>query len=733
MRIHPNLEETMRKQYYQPGEDVEDMLWRVARYVAGAERNYGWSEERVEKLAKEYYRTLSAGDWMCSSPFLMNAGTKTPMLSACFVLGLEDTMESIFDTLKEAALVHKFGGGTGFDFSNLRAEGASISTTGGYSSGPLSFLTIYDAESGAVKQGGRRRAANMGALLINHPDIEKFIDAKIDKTKFNNFNFSVIVPDWFMEAVEKDLYYALLDKQKRVVKTIKAAEIFDKIVKNNWESGEPGILFLDNINRDNPLRHLGDITVTNPCGEVPLLPYEACTIASLNLDNSVTNGVVNWKWIESTTRLVVRFLDSSIDVNEFPLGKIKAGVERTRKIGLGIMGLHGMLIQLGIPYNSNEALEMTEKVISTINTIALDESVNLCKEKGKPLGWHGSYYEERGIEVRNLTRLSIAPTGTISMIVNSSSSGCEPIFAVVYERTTRDKKYVWVNSMFEKIAKEEGFWSEELIQKIIDNNGRVTGIPEVPIKYQKLFVTAGEIDPEFHVRMQATLQKWVDNGISKTVNMPHNATIDDVKRVYMLAWKLGCKGITIYRDGSREGVLNTIKKAKKIQSSDKKPVVNTDPKGERPEMLLGVTMKIQSGCGKLWITINPYKGRPWEIFASSGSDGGCTSNIQEIARLTSLLFREGVAVEKVIDQLKSVKCAHAVASRCGVKSCSDAIAKQIERFMDLYKAEDWDRFLEEFTNGLQHEPNVEVEYEAPDFNFIEDMNKQMGCKDGKCG
>jgi ribonucleoside-diphosphate reductase alpha chain len=725
MKIHPNLQEVMEQQYYQKGEGPDDMLIRVAKYVAGAERLYGWDEQQIEQLAFKYFQTLSQGYWMCSSPFLMNAGTQTPMLSACFVLGIEDEMTSIFGTLYDAAMVHKSGGGTGFDLSKLRSKGSTIGTTGGVASGPLSFLRLYDLESDVVKQGGRRRAANMGALRIDHPDILEFIDAKRDKSKFTNFNLSVIIPNWFMGAVESGLNYPLKDHKGIEVGRLEAKEVFDKIIQNNWESGEPGVLFIDNMNAGNKLLHLGEISVTNPCGEVPLLPWEACTLASINLDKIVKDGTIDWDTLDDLVRLVVRFLDSSIDVNQFPLQKITDGVKRTRKIGLGIMGLHGMLIKLGIPYDSEKGLETTEGVIGFIARTALLESRKLAKEKGVPDGWYGSDYEKLGIAVRNLTRISIAPTGTISMIIDSSSPGAEPMFAIVYERTTRDKKYLWINSLFKEIAEREGFWTENLIGKIIDNGGRVTGLIGVPDKWQRLFRTAGEIAPEMHVRMQGALQKYVDNGISKTVNIPHNASVDDIREAYLLAHKLGCKGITVYRDGSREGVLNLVKK------SDSQ--ANPDPKLERPEVLIGATMKVQSGCGKLWVTINPYKGRPWEVFASSGSDGGCTSNIQEIARLSSLLFRESVDVEKVLDQLRSVKCAHAIASKCGVKSCSDAIAKQIEKFMKIYQEGKWEELLSQINNPPKKEDSVTYEYSSADISFLEDINKQTGCRDGHCG
>lgn len=734
MKINPNVRETLENQYLQPGETPEGMLRRVANYVALAEENYMGAEDR-EKLADAYYDAMNEGLFLPSSPFLMNAGTKVPMLSACFVVGVKDSMESIFTAIKDAAIIHKMGGGTGFDFSSLRGTGTPIRSTGGTSSGVLSFLSIFNAEAEAVKQGGRRRAANMGTLRVDHPDILEFIQCKNDKAHYMNFNLSVLVPDYFMKAVENDEEYELQDPVYGPTGTkLKAREVFDLIVTSAWNGAEPGVIFLDTVNNNPYTEHLGKITCTNPCGEIPLLPGEACNLASINLDNFVDDdGNMDWNKLVSVTRLVTRFLDSAIDVNAFPLESIKQAVLKTRKLGVGIMGLHGALIKMGFEYESIEGREVAAKIMSTIEEAAFIMSKDLAELKGTPEGWEGSKWAEDGVKVRNMTRITIAPTGTISMLLDASSSGCEPIFSIMYKRLTRGIEYTWINPLFKEIAEKSSWYNSEVEQKILDNGGVLTGIDEIPESVQRLFKTAGEISPKGHVLMQAALQEYVDNSISKTVNMPNSATVDDVKEIYMLAWKKGCKGITVYRDGSLQGVLNTIKDEKK-EDVHLEVDPGVDPKTLRPETLLGVTTKIQSGCGKIWVTINPYKDRVWEVFASAGAEGGCNSNIQEISRLCSLLFREGVDKSKILDQLRSVKCPHAIASKhCNVKSCSDAIARQIEAFLDKFDPAAWEQFRLSLANGSAEPelPAPKAEAASEENPILADM-KHQGCRNGKC-
>lgn len=850
MKINPNIQETLNSQYLQPGETVEDMLWRVANFVAGVEGRYGWDKQKISNLTVEYFNTMDRGYWLPSSPFLMNAGTKLPMLDACFVLGIEDDTPSIFDTLKKAAIVHKMGGGTGFDFSPLRAKGASISTTGGTSTGVLSFMRLFDLEGEVIKQGGRRRSANLAGLRVDHPEILDFIDAKLDKSSFNNFNFSVIIPNWFMHKVRANESYDLIDHKGEIVESLNAREVFLRIVKNNWECAEPGVLFRDNMNSRNRLLHLGEISVTNPCvtgdtlvltkkghvpikdlvgkqaevyssdgryypivgafatgtkpvyeiitrrgyrvratgdhkfmtdkgwkrldslvigedklilahtpmeeiksltlvgeelvydltepvnhcfyangilvhncGEQPLLPWEACNLASINLEEAVRDGEIDWEWLEGLTRLITRFLDSAIDATIYPTTEIEEAVKKTRKIGIGIMGLHGMLIKLGLKYNSLEGRDKAQEVMAAIASSAEGASRELAKEKGSPPGWVGSKWEKEGIKIRNLALTSIAPTGTIGLILDTSSYGCEPIFKIVYARDTRGISYKWVNPLFEKIAREEGWYSEELVEEIIDNGGKVTGLKSVPKRWRDLFLTAEEIAPSDHIRMQACLQDYVDGGISKTINMPEDSTIDDIYDAYMEAWALGCKGITIYRAGSREGVMRTIEDTK---------ITSKDPKSERPEFLIGVTSKIQSGCGKIWVTINPFKSRIREVFCTTGADGGCSSNIEEIARQISLNCWYDVPIEEVIDQLESPKCARAIANKNSeAKSCSDAIAKRLKAFLEIYNPEEWDRFLQGLLARGNRPGRRGRELKQGD-DFLDDIIN-IGCRSGNCG
>ena len=733
MKINPNVRETLENQYLQPGETPEGMLRRVADYVASADEKYLGAEE-TKKLADTYYNAMNEGLFLPSSPFLMNAGTKVPMLSACFVVGMRDSMDSIFQAIKDAAIIHKMGGGTGFDFSALRGTGAEIRSTGGTSSGVLSFLNIFNAEAEAVKQGGRRRAANMGTLRIDHPDILEFIQCKNDKSHYTNFNLSVLVPDSFMKAVENDEEYELIDPAFGPTgKFLKARDVFDLVVTSAWTGAEPGIIFLDTVNNNPYTAHLGQISCTNPCGEIPLLPGEACNLASLNLDNFVDEkGNMDWTKLQHITKLVTRFLDSAIDVNSFPLDSIKEAVYRTRKLGVGIMGLHGALIKMGYEYDSPEGREVASKIMETIEEAAFTMSNTLAVSKGVPDGWYGSKWEDEDTPVRNLTRITIAPTGTISMLLDASSSGCEPIFSIMYRRLTRGIEYTWINPLFKEIADKSDWYTPEVEQQILDNNGTLTGIAEIPENIQRLFKTAGEISPKGHVLMQAALQEYVDNSISKTVNMPNDATVDDVKNIYMLAWKKGCKGITVYRDGSLQGVLNSIKDDQKEQVHlEVEPGV--DPKTLRPQTLIGVTTKIQSGCGKIWLTINPFKDRVWEVFASAGAEGGCSSNIQEISRLCSLLFREGVDKAKILDQLRSVKCPHAIASKhCNVKSCSDAIARQLEDFLSKFDPAQWEEFRVSLESPQQKELGSEPQVVEPEGNPILADMKHQGCRNGKC-
>lgn len=507
-----------------------------------------------KKYEEDYYQLLCSRDFLPNTPTLMNAGTKMGQLSACFVIPIEDSLENIFDAVKTMALIHQSGGGTGFSFSRLRPKGEMVGTTHGVASGPVSFMRIFNETTEVIKQGGKRRGANMGILNVDHPDVFDFISCKSEKNFLNNFNISVAVSDKFMHAVENDYEFELVNpKTKKAVKSKKAREIFNMIAANAWKNGDPGMLFIDRINRHNTLPSEGRIEATNPCGEQPLLPYESCNLGSINLLNFVddSKGQISWTGLKKTVNLAVRFLDNVIDANKYILPEIKKITKRNRKIGLGVMGFAEMLIKLNIPYDSEEALHMAKRVMEFIQKEARKTSEELGKEKGNFPSFKKSRLAKEFKNMRNATMTTIAPTGTISIIADCTS-GIEPLFAVAFVRNVLEgSKLVEINKEFEKIAKERGFYSEELIRKIT-KDGSVQNLKEVPADVKKIFRTALDISPEWHVKMQAQFQKNVDNAVSKTVNLKYDATIDDVKKVYLLANKLGCKGITVYRYGSKK-------------------------------------------------------------------------------------------------------------------------------------------------------------------------------------
>ena len=664
-------------------ETPEEMFRRVAKNIAQADRNYH-PQMDLAPIEEEFYSLMAALDFLPNSPTLMNAGRELQQLSACFVLPVGDSMEEIFDAVKQMALIQKSGGGTGFSFSRIRPRNDVVGSTRGISSGPVSFMRVFDTATEAVKQGGTRRGANMGILRVDHPDILDFIQCKEGDHHFNNFNISVAATKEFMEAVEKDRDYPLQNpRTKEIVRSLSARQVFEKVVYYAWKNGDPGIIFIDRINQDNPTPQVGEIESTNPCGEQPLLPYESCNLGSINLFNMVKDRTIDWERLGSVTEKAVHFLDNVIDMNHYTLPQIEAMTKANRKIGLGIMGFADLLIQLGIPYNDPKALEIGDKVMSFIQERGRNASRELGLRRGSFPNFDGSTLKGHWDAMRNATVTTIAPAGTISIIAGTSS-GIEPIFALAFIRHVLDgKELLEVSPFFEKVAKKEGFYSEDLMKKIAQD-GNIQNLQEVPEKIRDLFVTAHDISPEDHIRMQAAFQKYTDNAVSKTVNFSHEATIDDVAKVYHLAYELGCKGVTIYRDRSRtkqvlyKGVISLNQNGSIAE--EKLAGVERRPRA-RQNVMQGSTRKIRTGCGNLYVTVNEDgEGNLFEIFNQIGKAGGCAASQSEaIGRLASLAFRSGIEPEDIIRQLKGISCHMPVWYQEGkILSCSDAIAKAIE-------------------------------------------------------
>lgn len=659
-------------------ETPEEMFRRVSRHLALAEKAYGADERFVNEMEGRFYRLMTEFRFLPNSPTLMNAGRRLGQLAACFVLPVDDSMEGIFDSLKNAALIHKSGGGTGFSFSRLRPKNSKVGTTGGVASGPVSFMKIFNTATEQVKQGGTRRGANMAILRVDHPDIQEFITCKKTHHELNNFNISVGVTDAFMQAVKRGGTYGLIDPRNREkVAELDAAEVYNNLVYQAWENGDPGVVFLDRVNRDNPTPALGEIESTNPCGEQPLLPMEACNLGSVNLSKFVTGAkrgaVVDWEALKTTVWLSMRFLDNVIDRSIYPLPEIEIMARGNRKVGLGVMGFADMLYQLGIPYNSEKALQTAEEVMRFIQKEAHDASRSLAQERGTFPNFHKSTFQgKEDCRFRNATSTTIAPTGTLSIIAGCSS-GIEPLFALSFVRHVMDNDELQeVNPIFEKMARERGFHSREIMDAVA-HSGSVGDVKGIPQDVKDIFVTAHDISPEWHVRMQAAFQKHTDNAVSKTVNLPRDASVEDVSKVYELAYELGCKGVTIYRDGSKE---NQVLSYQKEQAVSK--IIDVL---DRPETLEGFTTKVLTGMGNLYVTVTEMEGRPFEVFATIGKSGkSTTAKTEAIGRLVSLALRSGVSVGKIVEQLKGICGEHPVFQKDGlILSIPDAISRVLER------------------------------------------------------
>lgn len=711
MKLSENAITVLERRYLEKDEDgnlledVEGMFRRVAKAIAAADEKYT-DQAGLAEIEKDFFEMMTNLEFLPNSPTLMNAGRPLGQLSACFVLPVEDTMEGIFEAIKNAALIHKSGGGTGFSFSRLRPKGSAVNSTGGVASGPISFMKVFNAATEAVKQGGTRRGANMGILRVDHPDIMEFISCKKDNSEITNFNLSVGITEDFMKAVEYNLEYELIDpKTKKPVGKLNAKKVFDIIVEMAWKNGEPGIIFLDRLNRDNVTPRLGEIESTNPCGEQPLLPFEACNLGSINLYNMLNaeTNTLDFDKLGNTVKKAVHFLDNVIEVNKYPLPEIDHMTRGTRKIGLGIMGWADMLCALGIPYNSQQAIDLADEVMEFIQNNAQKASQELAEQKGVFPYYEDSIYAKKGIKLRNATTTTIAPTGTLSLIAGVSS-GIEPIFAISYIRNVMDNnELVEVNPVFKNAAINGNFYSEGLMKKIA-KSGTVRDMEEIPREIREIFVTAHDVLPEWHVKMQAAFQRHTDNAVSKTVNLSHDATTDDVREVFSLAYKTQCKGVTIYRDGSRDlQVLNIGKVQGKEESQPlpaednaycdscndiSKRISGIEPR-PRPDITTGFTEKVRIGCGNLYITVNYDENGICEVFTNTGRAGGCPSQSEATSRLVSVALRSGMDVKSIVEQLKGIRCPSTIRQK-GLKvlSCPDAIGRLIEKVAKIQSSND---------------------------------------------
>jgi ribonucleoside-diphosphate reductase alpha chain len=751
--LNPNAITVLERRYLvkddrgMPIEQAEDLFWRVAHTIAAPDASYGASAKAVEGLAETFFELMATRVWMPNSPTLMNAGRPLGQLSACFVLPVDDCLSNgqsgIYDTLRAMALVHQSGGGTGFSFSRLRPKNDVVRSTMGVASGPVSFMKLYDASTDVVKQGGTRRGANMGILRVDHPDILEFISCKDDLTQVTNFNISVAVTDAFMRAVEEGAAYDLIDPRTgKAVGQLDARDVFRRVVHGAWKTGEPGVYFIDRANYYNPVPHLGSYEATNPCGEQPLLPYDVCNLGSINLGLFVAGGDVDWDRLRTAVHLCTHFLDNVIDANRYPLADIDRLAKRIRRIGLGVMGWADLLVRLGLSYDSDEAVALGRKMMEFVDEEAKVASEQLAEQRGVFSEWERSIWGPdatcargpQGERVRPMRRLrncnltTVAPTGTISIIAGCSS-GIEPLFAVAFMRNQAGVLMPDVNEDFVRLARAEGWYSDELMQRIAAA-GHIH-FDDVPAKWQRVFVTAHDVTPEWHIQMQAAFQEFTDSAISKTCNFAHDATEDYVEKIYRYAYQLGCKGVTVYRDASREmQVLSTGSTAKKVQEQATGALqgavsvagggggdvqrslaealgrvaeldaelertrarlheaeaenLQRRAKRSRPDLLKGSTRRVETPLGTMYVTITEDdKGQPFEVFITLGKAGApLMADVEAIGRLISLALRSGIPMREIYRQLRGISSDRAVGlGPHKVLSVPDAIGIAIEKWM----------------------------------------------------
>lgn len=801
-RLSENAIYVAKTRYAQKGrdgqvkEDVKDIFWRVASNVAKGDASFGVSQDEVKKTAMEFYEIMARQEFFPGTPCLLNAGKKYQQMSACFVLPIEDSMESIMKTMSDMAMIHKSGGGTGFSFNNLRPYGDYIKSSGGTTVGPVSFMQAYNDVTSQVKQGGVRRGANMGMLNVNHPDVLRFAVVKLDEYSLTNFNISLAITDDFMAKVESDkqfveddlvpeaiveeirvaeqgrdvdvklrqveegvvkLYewaeakkegegYGLINPRSgEVVKKLNAYKVFNLITRLAWQYGDPGLVFIDRMNneRSNPVPSLGRIEATNPCGEQPLLPYDACNLGSINLSKFVLNGDMNWESLGRVVRLGVHFLDNVVEMNEFPMEEIREMVSSTRRIGLGVMGFADTLFKLRTRYDSEKAVEWADKIMSFIDKEARKATSELGQKRGEFPEWKNSLLVGTNYRPRNMSLTTIAPTGTISVIADASS-GIEPVFSLAYQKNTVEGKTLYyANQILEDELKSRGIYSEELIGKIAENKGVLTGIEEIPEDMKDIFRTALGVSPEWHVKIQAAFQKHVDNAVSKTINFPKDAGVEDVRKAYLLAYELGTKGITVYRNGSREKeVLQTVESKKGNGKSELMEALKPKKK-PTPQIANGVRIKKECDMGNVYTSVFYEEGDgPVEVFVTLGKSGGYMAGSAEVVgRLASLSLKYGASLEEVAEEMVGISCGQRVGwGDKTVLSVFDAVGKSL---LEIAKGGQMDLFNggivagageERQENGVLAEVRMQLADEESKFSACPDCGGPMHAEEGcfKC-